>query len=72
MYKIKDIPNLIKFMSKHYGIICLYIVIFDYSIQLHVTIIQSEPFKTKVYKSPCPLTDISVFCSKVADLNILI
>lgn len=54
MYKIKDITNLIKFMSKHYGIICLYIVIFDYSIQLNVTIIQPEPFKTKVYKSPCP------------------
>lgn len=54
MYKIKDITKLIKFMSKNYGIIWLYIVILDYSIQLNVTIIQSEPFKTKVYKSPCP------------------
>lgn len=54
MYKVKDITKSIEFMRKNDGIIWLYIVIFDYSIQLNVTIIQSEPFKTKVYKSPCP------------------
>lgn len=53
MYKVKDIIKLIKFMRKNYGIIWLYIVIFDFLIKFNVIIIYFELFKIKVYKLFC-------------------